>query len=96
MTDALNHNVGRNGLSVPFHGRRGVFSVVSFTSEVSKDKWEAYKAANMKNLKLLAVLINSASHINFNMPAFPVHLQIEKSSVCFGAASGETALRRLP
>jgi hypothetical protein len=34
LIDALDHDVGRNGLSVPFRGRRGVFSVVSFTSDL--------------------------------------------------------------
>ena len=74
LTDASNHGVGRNGLSVPLHGRRGVFSLVSFTSDLSKDDWGAYKEANMKSLKLLAVLIDSASHTNFKLPPFPVHL----------------------
>ena len=74
LTDALNPNVGRNGLSVPLHGRQGVFSVVSFTSDLSNDELETYKAANMKNLKLLAVLIDSASNINLKLPAVPVHL----------------------
>ena len=74
LAGASNHGVGRNGLSVPLHRRRGVFSVVSFTSDLSKDDWEAYKDANMKSLKLLAVLIDSAFHTNFKLPPFPVHL----------------------
>ena len=90
LTDALNHNVGRNGLSVPFHGRRGAFSVVSFTSDLSKDEWEAYKAANMKNLKLLAVLIDSAFHINFKLLAFPVHLSNREEQCLLWAARGKT------
>ena len=90
LTDALNHNIGLNGLSLPFHGRRGVFSVVSFTSDLSKDEWEAYKAANMKNLKLLAVLIDSASHINFKLPSFPVHLSNREEQCLLWAARGKT------
>ena len=31
-----NHNVGRNGLSIPLRNRRGVFALVSFTSDLSK------------------------------------------------------------
>ena len=90
MTDALNHNVGRSGLSVPFHGRPGRILGGSFTSDVSKDEWEAYKAANMTNLKLLAVLIDSASHINFKRPAFPVHLSNREEQCLLWAARGKT------
>jgi DNA-binding CsgD family transcriptional regulator len=90
LTDALNHNVGRNGLSVPLHGRWGVFSVVSFTSDLPKDEWEAYKVANMKNLRLLAVLIDSASHIRFNLPAFRTHLSNREEQCLLWAARGKT------
>jgi DNA-binding CsgD family transcriptional regulator len=90
LIDALDHGVGRNGLSVPFRGRRGVFSVVSFTSDLSKEEWEAYKATNMKNLRLLAVLIDSASHINFKLPAVPVHLSNREEQCLLWAARGKT------
>jgi DNA-binding CsgD family transcriptional regulator len=90
LTDALNPNVGRNGLSVPLHGRQGVFSVVSFTSDLSNDEWETYKAANMKNLKLLAVLIDSASNINLKLPAVPVHLSNREEQCLLWAARGKT------
>jgi LuxR family quorum-sensing system transcriptional regulator CciR len=90
FTDALNHNVGRNGLSIPFRGRRGVFSVVSFTSDLSKDEWEAYKAANVKSLRLLSVLIDCASHINFKLPALPVHLSNREEQCLIWAARGKT------
>jgi DNA-binding CsgD family transcriptional regulator len=90
LIDAAKHNVGRNGLSVPLHVRRSVFSVVSFTSDLLKDEWEAYKAANMKNLKLLAVLIDSASHINFKLPAFPAHLSNREEQCLLWAARGKT------
>ena len=74
FADALNHSVGRNGLTIPLRNRRGVCALVSFTSDLPTDEWEAYKAANMGKLKLLSVLIDSASHINFKLPAFQVHL----------------------
>ena len=90
LTDALNHDVGRNGLSVPFHGRRGAFSVVSFTNDLSKDEWEAYKATNMKNLRLLAVLIDSASHNNIKLPTLPVHLSNREEQCLLWAARGKT------
>jgi DNA-binding CsgD family transcriptional regulator len=90
LTDAVNHGVGRNGLSVPFHARRGVFSVVSFTSDLSTDEWEGYKAANLKSLKLLAVLIDSASHINSKLPAVAVHLSNREEQCLLWAARGKT------
>ena len=90
FADALNHSVGRNGLSIPLRNRRGVFALVSFTSDLSKDEWEDYKAANMKSLKLLSVLIDSASHINFKLPAFPVHLSNREEQCLLWAARGKT------
>lgn len=90
FTDALNHSVGRNGLSIPLRNRRGVYALVSFTSDLSKDEWEAYKDVNMAKLKLLSVLIDSASHINFKLPAFPVHLSNREEQCLLWAARGKT------
>ena len=90
FTDALNHSVGRNGLSIPLRNRRGVFALVSFTSDLSQEQWETYKAANMKRLKLLSVLIDSASNINFKLPAFPVHLSNREEQCLLWAARGKT------
>lgn len=88
--DALHHNVGRNGLSIPLRNRRGVRALVSFTSDLSKDKWEAYKTANLTGLKLLSVLIDSASHINFKLAAAPVHLSNREEECLVWAARGKT------
>src|SRR5271163_1053658 len=74
FADALNHSVGRNGLSIPLRNRRGVFAVVSFTSDLAKDEWETYKTSNVKGLQLLSVLIDSAANINFKLPPLPVQL----------------------
>jgi DNA-binding CsgD family transcriptional regulator len=90
LIDALDYGVGRNGLSVPLHGRRGVFSVVSFTSDLSKQEWEAYKSANMNSLKLLAVLIDAASHVSFKLPASSVHLSNREEQCLLWAARGKT------
>src|ERR1700733_12272908 len=87
---ALNHSVGRDGLSIPLRNRRGVFALVSFTSDLSKDEWEDYKAANMKSLKLLSILIDSAANINFKLPAFPVHLSNREEQCLLWAARGKT------
>ena len=40
FADALNHSVGRNGLSIPLRNRRGVIALVSFTSDLADDDWE--------------------------------------------------------
>jgi DNA-binding CsgD family transcriptional regulator len=90
FADALSHGVGRNGLSIPLRGPRGVLALVSFTSDLSKDQWEYYKAANTKSLKLLSVLIDSASHINFKLPAPPVHLSNREEQCLLWAARGKT------
>jgi DNA-binding CsgD family transcriptional regulator len=90
FADALNHSVGRNGLSIPLRNRRGVFALVSFTSDLSQEEWEDYKAANMKSLKLLSILIDSAANINFKLPAFPVHLSNREEQCLLWAARGKT------
>jgi DNA-binding CsgD family transcriptional regulator len=90
FADALNHSVGRNGLTIPLRNRRGVCSLVSFTSDLSKEEWEAYKTANTAKLKLLSVLIDSASHINFKLPAFQVHLSNREEQCLLWAARGKT------
>src|SRR5271154_5514748 len=50
FADALDHNVGRNGLSIPLRNRRGVFALVSFSSDLSNEDWEDYKTANLEQL----------------------------------------------
>jgi DNA-binding CsgD family transcriptional regulator len=90
FSDALNHSVGRNGLSIPLRNRRGVFALVSFTSDLPKEEWEEYKTTNMKSLKLLSVLIDSAAHINFKLPPLPVHLSNREEQCLLWAARGKT------
>jgi DNA-binding CsgD family transcriptional regulator len=90
FADAFNHSVGRNGLSIPLRNRRGVFALVSFSSDLSNDEWEDYKAANLEKLKLLTVLIDSASNINFKLPASPVHLSNREEQCLLWAARGKT------
>ena len=54
--DAADHDVGRNGLSIPIRNRKGVRSLVSFTSNHSKDDWAEYKSRNIMKLQPMAVL----------------------------------------
>ena len=90
FSDALNHNVGRNGISIPVRSRKGAFSVVSFSSNDSRLQWEAYKAKNMVKLQLLSVLIDSAANINSKLPAAPVSLSRREEQCLIWAARGKT------
>jgi DNA-binding CsgD family transcriptional regulator len=78
FADALNHSVG------------GVFALVSFTSDLSKGDWELYKTNNMKGLRLLSVLIDSAANINFKLPSLSVHLSTREEQCLLWAARGKT------
>ena len=55
--DAAYHDVGRNGFSIPLRNRKGVRSLISFTSNHSKDDWAEYKSRNIVKLQPMAVLI---------------------------------------
>ena len=90
LADAKNHDVGRHGLTIPVRNRRGVFSLVSFTSNRSKDEWEQYKNDNSAKLQLLAVLIDSAANINFKLPLPPVKLSRREEQCLIWAARGKT------
>ena len=90
FADALNHSVGRNGLSIPLRNRRGVFALVSFTSDLPKVEWEAYKTGNMRGLQLLSVLVDSAANINFKLPPLPVQLSFREEQCLLWASRGKT------
>jgi LuxR family quorum-sensing system transcriptional regulator CciR len=88
--DAVDHEVGRNGLSIPVRNRQGVRSLVSFTSNHSKDDWTEYKSRNMVKLQPLAVLIDSAAGINFKLTPEPVELSKREEECLIWAARGKT------
>ena len=90
LTDAVNHGVGRNGLSIPVRNRRGTFSVVSFTSDHPQADWERYKNENTAKLQLLSCLINSAANIDFKLPPTPVKLSRREEQCLIWAARGKT------
>ena len=66
--DAIRHNVGRNGISIPVRNRRNANSIVSFTSDARRPAWEAFKKQNMVRLQHLAALMNSATIVNSRIP----------------------------
>ena len=71
FTDAVSHDVGCNGISVPVRNRRGAYSVVSFTSNHSKPEWAVFKKNNMVKLQLISVLIDSAASVNLKLSSPP-------------------------
>ncbi len=90
FADAASHDVGRNGISIPVRNRKGVFSVVSFTSNHSKDAWIEYKTRNMTKLQLMSVLIDSAASINLKLNSAPVSLSKREEQCLIWAARGKT------
>ena len=90
FVDALNHGVGRNGISIPVRNRRGAFAVVSFTSNHSKEEWQEYKKKNMIKLQLMSVLIDSAASINLKLNSPPVKLSKREEQCLIWAARGKT------
>jgi LuxR family transcriptional regulator, quorum-sensing system regulator CinR len=90
FADALSHDVGHNGISIPVRNRRGVYSLVSFTSNYPKQEWQEYKKNNMVKLQLLSVLIDSAASINLKLNAPPVKLSRREEQCLIWAARGKT------
>jgi DNA-binding CsgD family transcriptional regulator len=88
--DASRYNIGRNGLTIPLRSRRGAVALISFTNDLSTGEWELYKTNNMKRLRLLSVLIDSAANINFKVPSFPVNLSSREEQCLIWAARGKT------
>jgi LuxR family transcriptional regulator, quorum-sensing system regulator CinR len=90
FTDAVNHGVGCNGISVPVRSRRGVYSLVSFTGNHSRPEWEVFKKNNMVKLQLISVLIDSAASVNLKLSSPPVKLSKREEQCLIWAARGKT------
>jgi DNA-binding CsgD family transcriptional regulator len=90
FADASGYDVGRNGISIPVRNRRGAFSLVSFTSNHSKQDWADYKTRNMSKLQLMSVLIDSAASINLKLNTAPVSLSKREEQCLIWAARGKT------
>jgi DNA-binding CsgD family transcriptional regulator len=88
--DAADHNVGRNGLAIPVRNRKGVRSLVCFTSNHSDDGWAEYKSRNIMKLQPMAVLIDSAARINFKLTPDPIELSKREEQCLIWAARGKT------
>jgi LuxR family transcriptional regulator, quorum-sensing system regulator CinR len=90
FADALSHGVGLNGLSIPVRNRRGVYSLVSYTSGHSKPDWKEFKKTNMIKLQLISVLIDSAASVNLKLSSQPVKLSKREEQCLIWAARGKT------
>jgi DNA-binding CsgD family transcriptional regulator len=88
--DAADHDVGNTGLSIPIRNRKGVRSLVSFTSNYSKDEWAKFKSRNMAKLQPMAFLIDTAAGINFKLTPEPVELSKREEECLIWAARGKT------
>ena len=71
--DAVRHGVGQNGYSIPVRPDPDAdFSVVSFSSNHSKEEWLRFKAENVVRMAELANLIHAAAQKDLKPPAqFP-------------------------
>ncbi len=92
FADAVRHGVGLNGLSIPVRSRKNSLSLVSFSSDLAGEEWEAFKASNMGNLQQLAVLIESADsvHTERRLSKGPVQLSQREEQCLVWAARGRT------
>lgn len=90
FSDAMTYDVGHNGVSIPVRSRRGAFSLVSFTSNHSRNEWLEYKNRNMTKLQLMSVLIDSAASINLKLNTPPVSLSKREEQCLIWAARGKT------
>lgn len=52
--EAMEFNVGPNGLAVPIRGRYGEFALLSVTNRTKKDEWEKTKRLLNKNILMFA------------------------------------------
>ncbi len=90
FADAARHNLGRNGLSIPVRNRRNLYSLISFTSDVSKTEWDLFKRENMSTLQHLSALIDSAASSSSKLPPPAVHLSRREEQCLIWSARGKT------
>ena len=80
FTDAIRHNVGRNGLSIPVRNRKNVHSLISFTNDIPKSEWAIFKTSNMTYLQQLSALIDLRRASIQNCPQAPFSCRRERSN----------------
>ena len=91
LADAVRHNVGRNGISIPVRNRQDINSIVSFTSHAPRPEWDSFKRRNMAKLQHFAVLIDSATTAaGFKLDKPSVRLSRREEQCLIWAARGKT------
>ncbi len=91
FADAGRHKVGLNGLSIPVRNRKNTHSVVSFSSNLPDQEWEAFKSSNMTSFQQLSALIDSAESVERNtLRKAPVQLTPREQQSLVWAARGRT------
>jgi len=91
FSDAVHHNIGRNGFSVVVRNRKNTCAIVSFTNDMPGADWEAFKAANMDRLHHASALIDSAAIGGAKLPdQLDVNLSLREEQCLMWAARGKT------
>jgi DNA-binding CsgD family transcriptional regulator len=90
FADAIRHNVGRNGLSIPVRNRKNTHSLISFTNDTTRQEWDVFKKSNMVYLQQLSALIDSAAGIESTLPPSSVQLSPREEQCLIWAARGKT------
>lgn len=89
--DAIHHNIGRNGLSIVVRNRKNTCAIVSFTNDMPKSDWGAFKTANMDKLCHASALIDAASNAGARFPdQLDVSLSLREEQCLMWAARGKT------
>ena len=90
FADAEKFGVGSNGLSIPIRTRPNVISLVSFSSDMPRDRWEEFKLDHMEDLQLLSLLIDSAARLGGKLQPLSTTLSRREEQCLIWAARGKT------
>jgi LuxR family transcriptional regulator, quorum-sensing system regulator CinR len=89
--DAFQHGVGRNGFSILVRNRKNTAAIVSFTNDLPKPAWAAFKTANLDKLHHAAALIDAAAVAGAKLPdEVDVSLSLREEQCLMWAARGKT------
>lgn len=89
--EALELDVGANGLSIPIRGRRGEFALFSVTSDQSDSDWRAMKRELIRDLMVVAFNFHAAALRACGAEEEPAtHLPLREASCLRWKALGKT------
>ncbi|NMG41388.1 hypothetical protein GRZ55_19265 [Chelativorans sp. ZYF759] len=89
--EAKEFGVGRRGLSIPVHGRRGDRALFSVTSSVSDRDWRLRKKHSMRDFQVLAVHVHAVLLDLEGAPIPDVRLSPRERECLLWIAEGKTA-----